>query len=84
VLSTYILREVLEPERPADALAYLALTASDLWPRKGWNFVFGQANLRKRVGVWSLYRNGDPETYFSYAYAGLWQRPPMKPGTSWA
>jgi archaemetzincin len=60
VLSTHILREVLEPDRPADALAYLALTASDLWPGKGWNFVFGQANLRRRVGVWSIHRNGDP------------------------
>jgi archaemetzincin len=60
ILSTYVLREILLPDRPADALAYLALTASDLWPGKGWNFVFGQANLRKRVGVWSIYRNGDP------------------------
>jgi archaemetzincin len=60
VLSRYVLREVLEPDRPDDALASLALTASDLWPGKGWNFVFGQANLRERVGVWSLYRNGDP------------------------
>jgi archaemetzincin len=60
VLSGYILHEVLEPERPADALAYLALTASDLWPGRGWNFVFGEANLRERTGVWSIYRNGDP------------------------
>jgi archaemetzincin len=60
VLSTYVLHELLVPDRPDDALAYLALTASDLWPGKGWNFVFGQANLRQRVGVWSLYRNGDP------------------------
>jgi archaemetzincin len=60
VLSTYVLREVLVPDRPDDALAYLALTACDLWPGLAWNFVFGQANLRKRVGVWSLYRNGDP------------------------
>jgi WD40 repeat protein len=37
----YILHEVLEPQRPTDALAYLALTGSDLWPGKGWNFVFG-------------------------------------------
>jgi archaemetzincin len=60
VLTSYVLHEVLEPERPPDALAYLALTASDLWPGKGWNFVFGQANLRQRTGVWSIYRNGDP------------------------
>jgi archaemetzincin len=61
----YILHELLEPERPADALAYLALTASDLWPGKGWNFVFGEANLRQRTGVWSIYRNGDPGEDFT-------------------
>lgn len=60
LLSTYLLHEVLEPDRPADALAYLALTARDLWPGEGWNFVFGQANARRRVGVWSIYRNGYP------------------------
>jgi archaemetzincin len=64
VLTGYILHEVLEPERPADALAYLALTASELWPGQGWNFVFGEANLRERVGVWSIYRNGDPGSDF--------------------
>ncbi len=61
VLSTYVLRDVLGCDRPDDALAYLALTAADLWPGKGWNFVYGQANLRQRVGVWSIYRNGDPD-----------------------
>jgi archaemetzincin len=60
LLSTFILREILEPDLPDDALAYLALTARDLWPGKDWNFVFGQANLRRRVGVWSIYRNGWP------------------------
>ena len=65
VLTRYILHELLGPERPDDALAYLALTASDLWPGRGWNFVFGQANLRKRVGVWSIYRNGDPGADFT-------------------
>jgi archaemetzincin len=38
----------------------VVLTATDLWPGRGWNFVFGEANLRERTGVWSLYRNGDP------------------------
>jgi archaemetzincin len=65
VLTGYILHEILEPERPADALAYLALTASDLWPGRGWNFVFGEANLRQRTGVWSVYRNGDPGEDFT-------------------
>jgi archaemetzincin len=64
VLTGYLLHEVLEPERPADALAYLALTASDLWPGRGWNFVFGEASLRQKIGVWSIYRNGDPEAHF--------------------
>lgn len=61
LLSTYILDDVLLPDRPEDALAYLGLTACDLWPGAGWNFVYGQAKLRDRVGVWSIYRNGDPE-----------------------
>jgi archaemetzincin len=60
LLTTFILRELLEPDRPDDALAYLALTARDLWPGRGWNFVFGQANLRRRIGVWSIYRSGHP------------------------
>ena len=49
------------PRRPEDAVAVLGLTTSDLWPGEGWNFVFGQASLRDRIGVWSLYRFGDPE-----------------------
>jgi archaemetzincin len=60
ILTTYILYDVLKPNLPADAVACIALTASDLWPGEGWNFVFGQASLRDRVGVWSMYRNGDP------------------------
>ncbi len=60
ILSTYVLDEVLRPNLPKDACVLIALTTSDLWPGEGWNFVFGQASLRERVGVWSIYRNGDP------------------------
>jgi len=60
ILSTYVLQEVLYPRLPKDATAYLGFTTSDLWPGEGWNFVFGQASLKHRVGVWSIYRNGDP------------------------
>ena len=60
ILTTYVMDRVLLPKLPDDAAAMIALTSSDLWPGKGWNFVFGQAYLRKRVGVWSIYRNGDP------------------------
>jgi archaemetzincin len=60
ILSTYVLHDVLKPRLPDDAAAYIAFTAMDLWPGRGWNFVFGQASLRNRVGVWSINRNGDP------------------------
>lgn len=60
LLSTYLLYNVLKPNLPDDAILYLGLTASDLWPGKGWNFVFGQASLREKVGVWSIHRNGNP------------------------
>ncbi len=52
----YLLREKLLPILPADAVAILGLTNQDLWPGEGYNFVFGQAMYRERVGVWSLYR----------------------------
>ena len=60
ILTTYVLNDVLKPRLPHDAAAYIAFTAMDLWPGRGWNFVFGQASLRNRVGVWSINRNGDP------------------------
>ncbi len=62
ILSTYVLDQVLIRRVPRDAVAVLALTTSDLWPGEGWNFVFGQASLQSRVGVWSIYRNGDPDS----------------------
>jgi len=61
VLTGYVLYEVLKPRMPDDACAMIGLTSADLWPGEGWNFVFGEASLRDRVGVWSLYRNGEPE-----------------------
>lgn len=60
LLAPYLLYDVLEPDRPGDALAYLALTNRDLWPGDGWNFVYGLADLRRRVAVLSIYRNGHP------------------------
>lgn len=59
ILSTYVLDDVLKPQMPSDAFCLIAFTPSDLWPGQGWNFVFGQASIEDRVGVWSLYRNGD-------------------------
>src|SRR5262249_3230523 len=44
----------------SDAYCLLALTRTDLWPGEGWNFVFGEASLVHRVGVYSFARY-DPE-----------------------
>lgn len=60
ILTGHISNEILLPDRPEDALAYLAFTSTDLYPGPNWNFVFGEANLRDRVGVWSIYRFGNP------------------------
>jgi len=53
-----VLRDVL----PADAYCLVAFTEVDLYPQPSWNFVFGQASLRERVGVWSIARY-DPAFY---------------------
>jgi archaemetzincin len=47
---------------PKDAFALLGVTTSDLYPDPRWNFVFGQASLRERVGVYSFARY-DPRFY---------------------
>jgi len=60
ILTSTIIVDVLKPAVPKDAFCLIAFTASDLWPGAGWNFVFGQASLDDRVGVWSISRNGDP------------------------
>jgi archaemetzincin len=46
----------------ADAFCVLAVTMEDLYPEPSWNFVFGQASLRERVGVYSFARY-DPAFY---------------------
>ena len=60
VSSRYVLDELLKPERPDDALAYLCFTSSDLFSNATHNFVLGEAQTWERLGVWSIYRNGDP------------------------
>ena len=60
ILTTYVIESILKPLKPEDAFCLIAFTREDLWPGEGWNFVFGQASLPDRVGIWSVYRNGDP------------------------
>jgi archaemetzincin len=55
LLTTDVL-DALEKRLPADAYSMLGLTMTDLYAGEGWNFVFGQARLRARVGVFSFAR----------------------------
>ena len=49
----------LHRELPPDAFCMLGITTIDLYPDPSWNFVFGQAALRDRVGVYSFARYAD-------------------------
>ena len=53
---------ILKRNIPSDAFCVLAVTMEDLYPEPSWNFVFGQASLRERVGVYSFARY-DPAFY---------------------
>ncbi len=53
---------VLAKRIPQDAFCLLGITMEDLYPEPSWNFVFGQASLRERVGVYSFVRY-DPAFY---------------------
>jgi archaemetzincin len=41
---------------PEDGYALLGITMEDLYPEPSWNFVFGQASLRHRVGAYTFTR----------------------------
>jgi len=68
----YFLTRLLPGRFPADAVCYLAITMVDLYPEESWNFVFGQASLSQRVGVYSMARyfpqfwgqKESPDTYY--------------------
>ena len=55
-LTKSITRDILLPKLPDDAASYMGVTCADIYPGPGWNFVFGEAYLRLRVGVQSLAR----------------------------
>lgn len=69
----YILNEVLIYSLPQDAIAYIAVTSKDLYPKSNWNYVFGQANLKEHVGVFSTYRL-KPMSLDSTGYAWYFNR----------
>lgn len=61
ILTTDVL-VALRKNLPRDAFCLLAITMEDLYPHPSWNFVFGQASLRDRVGIFSFARY-DPAFY---------------------
>jgi archaemetzincin len=54
--------DLLAQRLPPDAFCLLGITLQDLYPDPSWNFVFGQASPRERVGVYSFTRY-DPRFY---------------------
>lgn len=58
-LAGYILDSVLKKEKPLDRIALMALTEIDLFPKPEWNYVFGLASYRDKIGVSSIYRLQD-------------------------
>jgi archaemetzincin len=66
---TYDALSFLKSRLPPDAFCILAVTMEDLYPEPSWNFVFGQASLRERVGVYSFARY-DPAFYGEPRQAG--------------
>jgi archaemetzincin len=52
----------LKTQLPTDAYCLLGLTMEDLYPAPDWNYVFGQATLAERVGIYSFARY-DPQFF---------------------
>jgi archaemetzincin len=67
LLAPFILDSLLVKRIPVDALVIMAITEKDLYPEESWNYVFGLASYKKRVGVSSVYRLSDlPVTSKNY------------------
>lgn len=60
-VKTGFILDSLEKNLPEDGVLLVSFTTNDLYPNKKWSFVFGQARLYNRVGVWSMARFGDVE-----------------------
>lgn len=69
-LLTKDILKMMPRKLPRDGFCMLAVTTEDLYPEESWNFVFGQASLRNRVGVFSFARY-DPTFYGEEAPADL-------------
>jgi archaemetzincin len=60
----YILDSILN-KMPKNALVSIAITAKDLYPEDAWNYVFGEANTRKRRAVSSIFRYNTEGSFYA-------------------
>jgi archaemetzincin len=59
LLAGFILDSILIHQKHPNAIALMGICEKDLYPKPEWNFVFGLASYRARVGVSSVYRLQD-------------------------
>ncbi len=48
--------DFLKEKMPADGYCLLGVTMEDLYPEPAWNYVFGQASIYSRTGIYSFVR----------------------------
>jgi len=58
----FILDSLLAKSIPSDAIVVMAITATDLYPQESWNFVFGEAYTKRRIGITSMNRFYESES----------------------
>lgn len=58
-VKTGFILDSLEKDLPNDGVLLVSFTTNDVYPNEKWSFVFGQARLYDRVGIWSMARFGD-------------------------
>ena len=56
LFTPYILNNLLKGKIPDNGYALMAISEKDLYPSSDWNFVFGIASYKDRVGVSSIFR----------------------------
>lgn len=61
VCTKFVLDTLVRKPLPLDAAVSICFTNHDLYPQPTWNYVFGEASLTQRVGVWSFKRYGNPD-----------------------
>jgi archaemetzincin len=59
LLAGYVLDPVLIGRKPKDAIVMMGISELDLYPKPEWNYVFGLASYRDKVGVSSIFRMQD-------------------------